>query len=100
MSKRDPFFGVVPDGLIMGGLGMCQGGVETGSYKGFAGFGKGIPRSFLIIPKVSWGGGYVGPKSSKFGPSPNTPKLFPEVPGGPQALPKIINHILGGPRAL
>ena len=30
------------------GLGMCQGGVWTGSYKGFAGFGKGVPHILLI----------------------------------------------------
>ena len=39
---------VVSDGLVMGGLGMCQGGVWTGAYEGFAGFGKGGPHILLI----------------------------------------------------
>ena len=30
------------------GLGTCQGGVWTGSYKGFAGFGKGVLHILLI----------------------------------------------------
>ena len=45
--KRHTFFRVVTDGLVMGGLGMVQGGGWTGSYKGFAGFGKGFPIIYL-----------------------------------------------------
>ena len=51
VPKKDPFFEVVPDGLVVGGLGICQGGVWTGSYKGFACFGKGFAQSLLVTGK-------------------------------------------------
>ena len=40
-KKRTHLGDVVPDGLVMGGLGKGQGGVGTDSYKGFACFGQG-----------------------------------------------------------
>ena len=53
--KRDPCFRVVADGLVMGGLGMCQGVVWTCSYKGFAGFGKGAHHILLIMGEFGRG---------------------------------------------
>ena len=47
--KRVHVFEVVPDGLVMGGLGMGEGGWWTGSYKGFACFGQGVSHILLIM---------------------------------------------------
>ena len=46
-AKKRSIVVVVPDGLVMGGLGIGQGGVWTGSYKGFACFGKGVSHILL-----------------------------------------------------
>ena len=51
-QKRTHSFEVVPDGLVMGGLGMGQGGVWTGSYKGFACFGKGVSHILLRMGEL------------------------------------------------
>ena len=53
--KRSLFLDVVPDGLVVGGLGIGQGGVWTGSYKGFAGSGKGLSHILLLAGKF-WRG--------------------------------------------
>ena len=51
-QKRTHFLEVVPDGLVMGGLGMGQGGDWTGSYKGFACFGKGVAHVLLRMDEL------------------------------------------------
>ena len=46
-QKRTLFFEVVPDVLVMGGLGKGWGGGWMGSYKGFACFGQGVSHILL-----------------------------------------------------
>ena len=74
---------------------MCQGGVWTCSYKGFADFGKGVPHILLI--KGEFGRGICWTKKLKIWPEPKHPKNVPKGPRAPQALPKIIKHIFGPP---
>ena len=52
VPKKDPFFEVVLDGLVVGGLGIGQGGAWTGSYKGFACFGKGGSHILLRMSEL------------------------------------------------
>ena len=40
---------VVPDGLVLAGLGMDWGGVWAGSWKGFACFGQGGAQNLFIM---------------------------------------------------
>ena len=72
---------------------MGQAGVWTGSYKGVAGLGKGGSHILLLTGRFGWGD--TGPESSKFDPNPTIQNMFPKVPGGPQALPKIITCPFG-----
>ena len=46
-QNRTHFFEVVPDGLVLGGLGLGWGGGWMGSYKGFACFGQGVSHILL-----------------------------------------------------
>ena len=83
---RDPFFRVVTDALVVGGLGMCQGRVWTGSYKGFAGFGKG-GRHILLIGG-EFGRGICRTKKFEIRPEPKRPKNVPKGPRRPPGPPK------------
>ena len=55
VPKKTHFLELVPDGLVVEGLGIGQGGVWAGAYKGFACLGKGVSHILLLTGKF-WRG--------------------------------------------
>ena len=95
-TQKGPFFlDVVPDGLVVGGLGIGQGGLWTGSYKGFAFVCKGISHILLLMGKFRRGD--TEPKGSRNWPGPENPKNAPKGPRSPPGPPKSFRTSFLGP---
>ena len=82
-----PDFEVVPDGLVMGGLGIGQGPVGFGQVltKVLQVLAKGFP--IFYLEGVSYEG-RCWTKKFKIWPGPENPKHVPQGPGRPPDPPK------------